>query len=107
MDWGLHSEELSIMPYQSPVTKYNLGEGYLNNLGYELLSNNKVVDAQAAFELNTLLFPESFNVWDSLAECFMKQGDNQSAIKYYNKSLELNPGNANAKDKLIELKKKN
>jgi tetratricopeptide (TPR) repeat protein len=106
MDWGLHSDELSIMPYQSPVTKYNLGEGYLNNLGYELLSNNKVVDAQAAFELNTLLFPESFNVWDSLAECYMKQGDNQAAIKYYNKSLELNPGNANAKDKLIELKKK-
>lgn len=103
INWGLHTNELSILPYQFPITNYNIDEGYLNNLGYELLENHKSEDSQAAFELNTLLFPESFNVWDSLAECYMKQGDIQNAIKYYRKSLGMNSENTNAMDKLREL----
>jgi cytochrome c-type biogenesis protein CcmH/NrfG len=48
-------------------------------------------------------FPAAFNTWDSLAEALMVSGDKESAIKYYKKSLELNPENTNATQKLKEL----
>jgi cytochrome c-type biogenesis protein CcmH/NrfG len=46
----------------------------------------------------------SYNTWDSLAEGYMIKGDKESAIKYYEKSLRLNPDNKNAVGKLKELK---
>jgi len=47
-------------------------------------------------ELNTELFPESFNTWDSLGEGYMTAGHTELAIANYEKSLELDPSNANA-----------
>lgn len=103
-NWELHNDELSIMPYRFPITKYNIGEYYLNDMGYDFMSKGKSADALASFELNTVLFPGSSNAWDSLAEYYMKKGDGKNAIKYYMKSLELNPENKNAREKLRELK---
>lgn len=60
-------------------------------------------DALKVFELNAKEYPESFNVWDSLAECHMRAGNKEKAKKYYQKSLELNPENDNAKKMLKEL----
>jgi len=51
------------------------------------------------------LFPESWNVYDSLAEAYAVKGDTGLAIQYYERSLELNPDNQNAKDRLKKLKK--
>ena len=48
-------------------------------------------------------FPESFNVYDSYAEAQMKLGNNEEAIKYYKKSVEMNPGNQNGIDMLKKL----
>lgn len=56
------------------------------------------------FQLNPDRFPKSANIWDSLAEAYMKAGDKIMAEKYYNKSLELNPHNQNAKDMSKKLK---
>jgi len=52
------------------------------------------------FELNSILFPNSANVWDSLGEFEMKQGNINLAIKYYEKVLEIDSNNVNAKNKL-------
>lgn len=79
-------------------------EEQLNNLGYTLLRIKKIDDAIEVFKQNTLDFPASANVWDSLAEAFMTKGDKESAIKYYEKSLELNPKNDNAVEQLKKLK---
>lgn len=76
-------------------------EWKINMEGYRLLMRDEVDKALKVFELNTQLYPEAFNTWDSLAEAYMKKGDNESALKYYHKSLELNPKNDNAK-KMIE-----
>ena len=54
--------------------------------------------------MNAEQFPESANTWDSLAEAYMTNGENVKAREYYEKSLELNPSNDNAKTKLEELK---
>ena len=48
--------------------------------------------------------PESWNVYDSLAEAFKEAGDRQRAIELYEKSLRLNPDNANAVRMLEELR---
>jgi tetratricopeptide (TPR) repeat protein len=80
-----------------------LNEGQMNTLGYQLLRLKRVKDAIAVFKQNTVDFPNGYNTWDSLAEGYMIDGDKESAIKYYKKSLELNPDNTNAVQKLKEL----
>lgn len=80
-----------------------LTESQMNRLGYQLLGLKRVKDAIEVFRQNTVDFPEAFNTWDSLAEGLMINGDKESAIKYYKKSLELNPENTNAVQKLKEL----
>jgi tetratricopeptide (TPR) repeat protein len=80
-------------------------EANLNTQGYNLLARSKVDDAIKVFKLNSEFFPGSWNTWDSLAEGYMKLGDNEKAIEYYQKSLDLNPDNANARKYLTELKK--
>jgi tetratricopeptide (TPR) repeat protein len=52
---------------------------------------------------NVEAFPESFNVYDSLGEAYMNSGDTEKAIINYQKSLELNLENNNAKEMLKKL----
>jgi len=78
-------------------------ESRINRLGYQLMNAERYSIAIGAFTLNTLEFSDSFNVWDSLAEAYLKSGDSKLAKKYYKKSLELNPENSNARDVLASL----
>lgn len=68
-------------------------EAEMNNLGYQLMNGGKINDALEVFQKNTELFPESWNVWDSLAEGYMNKGDKQQAIQYYTKALGMSPEN--------------
>lgn len=88
------------------LIKYDVSEGQLNSLGYRLLENEKVKEAIEIFKLNVSEHPESSNVYDSLGEAYMEAGENELAIWNYEKSLELNPNNENAKKMLEELRKK-
>lgn len=85
---------------------FSLDEGEMNGLGYEWLGQGKVKEAMAAFNLNAEAFPQSANVYDSRGEAFMKNGDQELAIRDYRKSLELNPRNTNAVDQLRKLGEK-
>ena len=71
-------------------------EGRINGAGYGLLQAEKLELARAAFALNTRIFPEAFNTWDSLGEVNMLLGNTEEAILHYRKSLALNPENTNA-----------
>jgi len=79
---------------------YDFSENELIELGYQLLRQKKIQDAIEIFKLSVEDYPKSYNTWDSLAEAYMDHGDNDLAIKNYNKSLELNPNNTNAVKKL-------
>jgi CubicO group peptidase (beta-lactamase class C family) len=79
-----------------------ISESKMNELGYVFVGMKKVDDALVIFQQNILDFPQSWNVWDSLAEAYMDKGDKDLAIKFYEKSLQLNPDNANA---AVQLKK--
>jgi FKBP-type peptidyl-prolyl cis-trans isomerase 2 len=86
--------------------EYNFKESQLNTLGYQLMQGGRVKDAIEIFKLNVEQFPESFNVYDSLGEGYMVDGNTKLAIKNYEKSLELNPNNENGKKMLEKLKEK-
>ena len=77
-------------------------EGTLNQAGYDLMGRKKIGEAILIFRKNVDLHPESWNVYDSLGEAYMKNGDKELAIANYRKSVELNPANENG---LAALKK--
>ncbi len=64
----------------------------LNNLGYAYLYEAKDnIKALEIFKLNTELFPNIANCWDSLGEALTMSKNKSEAIKAYKKALELNP----------------
>ena len=80
-----------------------VSEARINGLGYGFLRTKKLPEAIAYFKLNVELYPNSYNVYDSLGEAYMANGDKELAIANYKKSLELNPKNTNATDALKKL----
>ncbi len=54
--------------------------------------------------MNAQVFPKSANVWDSLAEAYMKAGDMKTAKRHYEKSLKLDPKNESARENLKKIK---
>ena len=78
-------------------------EGRLNGLGYGFLRSKKLPEALAYFKLNVEFYPKSSNVYDSLAEGYMANGEKELAIANYKKSLEINPKNNNAVEMLKKL----
>jgi CubicO group peptidase (beta-lactamase class C family) len=70
---------------------YYFTEQELNRLGYTLVKQNRPDDAIEILKLNAAEYPKSRNVYDSLGEAYMKKGENQLAIKNYEKALQLNP----------------
>ena len=90
---------------KSDGPSYDFSESELNELGYELLNKGKTTDAIEILKLNVEAYPDSANVYDSLGEAYMKHGDRELAIKNYNKSLQLDPSNANAAAMLKRLEK--
>ncbi|MFC1628504.1 tetratricopeptide repeat protein [Gemmatimonadota bacterium] len=69
------------------------------------MSDERTAPAFELFKLNTLLFPESSNAWDSPGEVYYSRGEYDRLLKSYQRSVELNPGNENAK-RWIERTKK-
>jgi tetratricopeptide (TPR) repeat protein len=82
---------------------YDFSEDELNILGYRLLGTKKPKEAIAVFQLNVEAYPQSGNVYDSLGEAYMDNGDKEPAIANYRKSLQLNPANKNAEEMLKKL----
>lgn len=82
---------------------YDFSPPQLNGVGYTLLERKRVKDAIEIFKLNVEMYSQNANAYDSLAEAYMTNGDKSLAIQNYKKSLELNPRNTNAADKLKKL----
>jgi tetratricopeptide (TPR) repeat protein len=82
---------------------FKLNEDTINSWAYSLMFQNHLPEATALLKLNVQMYPESFNVYDSLAEAYMKAGQKDLAIENYRKSLEKNPENTNAIEMLKKL----
>jgi tetratricopeptide (TPR) repeat protein len=79
---------------------FKLDEDTLKFWAYTLMGENHLPEATELFKLRVQLFPSSSNAYDSLGGAYMKAGQKQLAIENYKKSLELNPANDDAKEKL-------
>lgn len=94
--------------YDSIVKKhpsFKMPEGNLNTLGLQLVFNpNSQEHGINVFLLATKLYPNSANLFDSLAEGYLHIGNKSKAIESFEKSLELNAQNQNAIDRLKQLK---
>jgi CubicO group peptidase (beta-lactamase class C family) len=79
-------------------------EGTLNLIGYLLLNNGRTSDAIAVLARNVKEYPESGNVYDSLGEAYMRDGQKELAIENYGRSLAIDPKNMNAVAMLKKLR---
>jgi tetratricopeptide (TPR) repeat protein len=79
----------------APAT-YNFDEDELNSLGYQLIGTKKLKESIRILQLNVEAYPQSSNVYDSLGEAYMDDGNKPLAIANYQKSLQLNPKNRGA-----------
>lgn len=83
-----------------------VNESVLNALGNDLMEIEDLKKAVQVLKLNIDLHPQYANGYDSLAEAYMKSGAKKQAIRNYEKSLELDPKNENAKEMLKKLREK-
>lgn len=85
---------------------YGLKENEMNAVGYQLLGMEKVKEAINVFKMNVDTFPNSGNVYDSLGEAYLIDGNKEMAIKNYKKSVEIDPKNTHGMNVLKELEAK-
>lgn len=83
---------------------YDISESSINRLGWTFVEQNRITEALKIFKLNTELYPNGFNTYNSYGEILLKTGDKENAIKAFEKTLELNPNFEFAKKMLSKIK---
>jgi predicted Zn-dependent protease len=64
-------------------------EGDLTSYAYQLLWRDRIDDAIALLRVNAAVHPQSWNVYDSLAEAYEQKGELATAIAWYKIALPL------------------
>ena len=102
---GVGAMESAYRKWKSdPATASLFTEVQVNVMGYQLMGASQMEAATRLFELNVESYPNSWNAHDSLAEAYMNGGQTRKAIEFYEKSLVMNPANANASAMIEKLK---
>jgi glyoxylase-like metal-dependent hydrolase (beta-lactamase superfamily II) len=85
--------------------KYYALHSEIDQYAYGLMLDDKLDEALAVFQVLAELFPDISMAFDSLGEVYMRKDDKENAVRSFEKSLELDPENRNARRRLEELKK--
>ncbi|MBS1532183.1 MAG: beta-lactamase family protein [Bacteroidetes bacterium] len=88
---------------KSDTAHYYLDEGEMNSLGYAMLNDSHASEALEVIRLNTILFPASWNTYDSYADMLAKAGKKEEAIMMYKKAVQMNPKDDDGKQALKQL----
>jgi tetratricopeptide (TPR) repeat protein len=83
---------------------FALDQKTIDRWAYELMSDEHLPEAINLLKLNASKHPDSGDVYDSLADAYMRSGNKPLAIENYTQSLAKDPNNANATIKLKQLK---
>lgn len=89
---------------ENPTSKY-VAEHHLSGFGTRLSRASDLKQALKVFELYAELYPNSFNAFDFLGECYFNLEQYKKAIVAFERSLELNPHKDYARKKIEECKK--
>ena len=92
------------MLYKTQRNVYDFDEDQLNFLAYRFMRNKMFKQAIAVLKLNIETYPDSYNVYDSLGEAYLMNGEKDLAIHNFEKSLKLNPNNVNAEVMIKRIK---
>ena len=76
--------------------EYNFASSEFIRLGYKLLHIGKIKESLEIFKINVEANPDDWNANDSYAEVLLENNEKEKGIKYYKKSIKLNPENGNA-----------
>jgi len=76
----------------------------LNKLGYALINNNQFDQAISVFIVNSKIFPQDPNTFDSLADAYEKTANSTKALVNYQKALSLDSDFESAKQAILRLK---
>lgn len=87
-------------------TSVLINERDFNSIGYKLLREKEYQNAIDMFKMNVALYPQSDNVYDSLADAYLRHGDSLQAFNNYKIALEYNSGNKRAKQYVEAYNKK-
>lgn len=82
------------------------GPGGLNGLAYEMAGAGLIDGALAVVQLASELYPQEANLYDSIADFYLRKGMKDKAIEFYQKALATNdkyPNAAKAKEILQQL----
>jgi hypothetical protein len=83
---------------------FDFGEWEMNILGERLTDEGRYRDAIAVYGVNEEFFPNSLSIALRLGDLYMRIDDSEGAIRYFERALEIAPGNANAQARLNELR---
>lgn len=100
---GFDKPALAMANLRKAERGFTLTESELNGWGYQLLSQKRFKEALSIFKMNTGMYPESANAFDSLAEMLEAMGEQEAALLNYKKSLALDAGNKNAAERIKAL----
>lgn len=75
------------------IEEYSSKANDFVRLGYYYLQKGKIEEALFIFKINVDTYPEDWNANDCYGEALLKNGEEEKAIEYYKKSVELNPDN--------------
>ena len=85
--------------------RFILDENAFNGLGYSFLYRERNPEAAlAVFQMNTELYPESWNTWDSLAEAYQFAGQPWKAESCWLKARDLAPDNDHLKQAIVRIR---
>jgi dienelactone hydrolase len=82
-------------------------EGLVNMIGYEHLQDGDNKGAIAIFKLNANAFPKSANVYDSLSDAYLADGQKDLARENAKKALELLPADSSLSEEYRQGMKEN
>jgi len=84
-------------PWANFIGSFTKGSRVLNAYGYVLLDQGKTEEAIFILKLNANAYSHVPNVWDSLAEAYLRAGQKDLAVENYEKVLSMEPDNETAK----------
>ena len=75
-------------------------EGEMNAHGYQLLQEGRAKDAIIVFQMNVDAYPQSANVYDSLSDGYLADGNTADALKFAEKALQVLAADTRTPDEL-------
>jgi len=97
------NSENEISTLANTIKPFSKSANELNTFGYVKMAANEMDKAEIAFRINTILYPENANMFDSLGDFYSKNNNPVAAKENYQKALQLAPTNEETRKKLSQL----